>query len=401
MDRVMQFPVEKLSHGLSAPSVVSSDVVVEGADELASLAVLIQSGIALWIVSVWTWRYGLQTGYRGGNAKNREMEFENYGLPRWMLALVGGLELCSALCLTLGILWPRCGFLLLGSVLQMALMCGAVMAHVQVSDPLARSVPAILLFLLSAVVFAVSCFFARKINGQKLLAATSESRLDQKRTEDTDQQEEQGDGWSFLVFYLGLLWQLMFDCDCAPDGTERNFFECFGPSAATSTRLASDKNAGGFTQLFELLTCSLPSEPGRISFTLCVLVSSLYMGYKAYRSGVYNFKRVVTKERLQTSSVFEAPTLLPLAERLLTEDFTGNERSTSSALTGNDSGIAELPMGTPLISRGTSSNFVALSPAAQYQPNRIVRGDSPSLARELSPIPPRPEMRTRVPVEPE
>jgi len=103
----------------------------------------LQIVIALGIVNVWILRFGKATAWRGGDATNMKAEFAAYGLPPWFVGVVGTLKLLCAAGLVAGI-WvpalvqPAAG--LLG-----ALMLGAIIMHVKVTDPLRRSLPAFLM----------------------------------------------------------------------------------------------------------------------------------------------------------------------------------------------------------------------------------------------------------------
>jgi uncharacterized membrane protein YphA (DoxX/SURF4 family) len=106
--------------------------------------------IALGIYNVWLLRFGKATEWRGGTARNMKEEFEVYGLPPWFMNLVGFLKLFLATLLIVGI-WYQ-------PVIQpaafgmMVLMLGAISMHLRVKDPLKRSLPAFMMFLLSAIV---------------------------------------------------------------------------------------------------------------------------------------------------------------------------------------------------------------------------------------------------------
>ena len=115
---------------------------------------VIQVIIALSLLLVWLARPNMKTGYRGGNAKNLKEEFSVYGLPYWFMILVGILKVGFALLLIAGLWLPQ--FTLISAIAIAVLMAGALFMHIKVKDPLKKSLPALTLLLLSAVVIFYS-----------------------------------------------------------------------------------------------------------------------------------------------------------------------------------------------------------------------------------------------------
>jgi uncharacterized membrane protein YphA (DoxX/SURF4 family) len=114
------------------------------------LVILCQIIIALGIFNVWIIRYGKETNWRGGEAKNMKEEFASYGLPGGFMVLIGAAKIILAICLIIGIWVP---VLVKPSATAMAfLMIGAVSMHVKVKDPLQKSLPAFTMLVLSLVV---------------------------------------------------------------------------------------------------------------------------------------------------------------------------------------------------------------------------------------------------------
>lgn len=111
---------------------------------------LIQVVIALSLLLVWLVRPRMQTGYRGGNARNMKEEFAVYGLPYWFMILIGVLKVGFALLLIAGLWIPR--LTLISAVAIALLMVGAIFMHLRVKDPLKKSLPALSLLVLSLVV---------------------------------------------------------------------------------------------------------------------------------------------------------------------------------------------------------------------------------------------------------
>jgi len=117
---------------------------------MQSLVIICQIIIALGIFNVWVIRYGKETSWRGGEAKNMKEEFAAYGLPSGFMVLIGAAKILLASCLIIGIWIP---VLVKPSAIAMAfLMIGAVSMHIKVKDPLQKSLPAFTMLLLSFVV---------------------------------------------------------------------------------------------------------------------------------------------------------------------------------------------------------------------------------------------------------
>ena len=108
-----------------------------------------QTGAALWILNVWFYRFNKDTGYRGGEATNMVEEFEEYGLSKNIMYVVGATKVSLASLMLLGHRFPK--LVRPASIGLAAFMLGAIGMHVKVKDPLKRSLPAIAVFSLSAV----------------------------------------------------------------------------------------------------------------------------------------------------------------------------------------------------------------------------------------------------------
>ena len=110
------------------------------------LRLILQVIVALGILNVWLLRPNQPTPYRGGRATTIRGEFEEYGLPGWMMWLVGGLKVLLALALLAGIWIP---VLIRPAALGLVvLMLGAIAMHFKIQDPLKRSVPAAIVLLM-------------------------------------------------------------------------------------------------------------------------------------------------------------------------------------------------------------------------------------------------------------
>ena len=114
------------------------------------LVLLSRIVIAAGLLNVWVLRRARPTVWWGGEASDMRQEFEVYGLPEWFMRVVGFLKVTLALLLLVGIWIPvvtRCAAIGIG-----ILMLGAVSMHVKVHDPAKKSLPALLLLGLSALV---------------------------------------------------------------------------------------------------------------------------------------------------------------------------------------------------------------------------------------------------------
>ena len=110
--------------------------------------------VALGLFNVWLVRFFQSSAYRGGDARTMREEFEAYGLPSFALPIVGGLKLLIAVCLLLGFWLPRLIFP--SSLVLCVLMLGALAMHLKVSDPLKKSLPAILMLAMSIALCLLS-----------------------------------------------------------------------------------------------------------------------------------------------------------------------------------------------------------------------------------------------------
>lgn len=119
---------------------------------MENLVIVLQIIVALGIFNVWVLRFGKPTQWRGGTANNMNEEFATYGLPGWMVQVVGFLKLTCAACLVAGIWIP---VVVRPAAVGLALlMLGAVAMHVKVKDPLEKSLPALTMLVLSVFLAA-------------------------------------------------------------------------------------------------------------------------------------------------------------------------------------------------------------------------------------------------------
>jgi uncharacterized membrane protein YphA (DoxX/SURF4 family) len=103
--------------------------------------------LAVILINVWLVRFSRPTKYRGSAAKNMTEEFSAYGLPVWFMYVVGATKIMIAVLLIAGFWFP---FLVYPASLVLAmLMVGAIAMHIKVRDPYIRTMPAIIVFLMS------------------------------------------------------------------------------------------------------------------------------------------------------------------------------------------------------------------------------------------------------------
>ncbi len=112
-----------------------------------SLKTVAQLIVALGLLNVWVIRFNKLTPFRGGQATSMKEEFAVYGLPGLALYLVGGLKVLAAVLLIAGLWIPA--LVPPAAAVVSALMVGAIVMHLKVSDPMLKSVPALSVLALS------------------------------------------------------------------------------------------------------------------------------------------------------------------------------------------------------------------------------------------------------------
>lgn len=114
------------------------------------IIVVAQVVVALAILNVWLLRAKKATAWRGGEATNMREEFAVYGLPEWLMRIVGVLKISFAALLIAGIWVPA---LTKPAATGLGLlMLGAVVMHLKVGDPIRKSLPAFSLLVLCAFI---------------------------------------------------------------------------------------------------------------------------------------------------------------------------------------------------------------------------------------------------------
>lgn len=117
-----------------------------------TLILIFKIVIALGIINVWIFRFNKPTEWRGAGASSMNDEFAKYGLPSWLVPVVGFLKLGFAALLVISIFETSYNLAFIGAVGMAILMLGAILMHIKINDPIKRSLPAFLMLIMSAVI---------------------------------------------------------------------------------------------------------------------------------------------------------------------------------------------------------------------------------------------------------
>lgn len=115
-----------------------------------SIASLLQLIVGLGLLNVWLLRTRSATPYRGGGSRTLKEEFAAYGLPSVAFYIVGALKISAAIVLIAGV-WlalPVRG----AALVVLVLMVGAIAMHLRVGDPIMKSVPAVMMLVMSTAI---------------------------------------------------------------------------------------------------------------------------------------------------------------------------------------------------------------------------------------------------------
>ena len=123
-------------------------------DVLHLLRIACQIAIAVGIVNVWLFRANSPSPYRGGSARTMREEFEVYGLPSWSMPVVGAIKLACAAVIFLRLFLPAPADIAAGVLV--VLMIGAIAMHVKIKDEWQKSMPAVVMLVLSLAVILLS-----------------------------------------------------------------------------------------------------------------------------------------------------------------------------------------------------------------------------------------------------
>jgi len=118
------------------------------------LLIAFQLIVALGILNVWLLRASQATPFRGGDAKTLREEFAAYGLPYWLMCVVGVLKVGLALTLLAALWFDRVAQP--ASIALGLLMLGAFVMHLKVKDPVRKALPSIGVFALCGAIALLS-----------------------------------------------------------------------------------------------------------------------------------------------------------------------------------------------------------------------------------------------------
>ena len=116
--------------------------------EYGIIALKIIVGIS--ILNVWLLQKNKATKWRGGEAQNIFEEFAVYGLSKQFCYVVGFLKVSLALLLLASI--PFQELTLVGSLGLAILLLGSILMHFKIKDPLYKSFPAFLFFVMNLLI---------------------------------------------------------------------------------------------------------------------------------------------------------------------------------------------------------------------------------------------------------
>jgi hypothetical protein len=113
--------------------------------------IIVKLVVSLSLLNVWLIQFNKPTRWRGGNAQTLKQEFEVYGLPSWMLYVVGFIKVGLSLLLIASIWFPEVEDI---AAIGLALMLtGSIIMHLKIKDPLLKSFPAALFLVLCLVIY--------------------------------------------------------------------------------------------------------------------------------------------------------------------------------------------------------------------------------------------------------
>ena len=116
--------------------------------EYGIIALKIIVGIS--ILNVWLLQKNKATKWRGGEAQNIFEEFEVYGFSQQFCYVIGFLKVSLALLLIASIQFN--GLTLIGSLGLAILLLGSILMHFIIKDPLYKSFPAFLFFVMNLLI---------------------------------------------------------------------------------------------------------------------------------------------------------------------------------------------------------------------------------------------------------
>jgi len=114
------------------------------------ITAVLQVIVGLGLLNVWLVRAKASTSYRGGEARTLKQEFAAYGLPEVAFYLVGALKITAGIILIAGV-WFRLPVQFAAGMVAV-LMVGALVMHLKVGDAPMKSLPALLMLLMSIAI---------------------------------------------------------------------------------------------------------------------------------------------------------------------------------------------------------------------------------------------------------
>ena len=106
--------------------------------------------VGISILNVWLLQKNKATKWRGGEAQNISEEFEVYGFSKQFCYVIGFLKVSLALLLLASIQFQVLA--LVGSLGLAILLLGSILMHFKIKDPLYKSFPAFLFFVMNLLI---------------------------------------------------------------------------------------------------------------------------------------------------------------------------------------------------------------------------------------------------------
>tara|TARA_B110000503_G_scaffold39955_1_gene65650 strand:- start:8775 stop:9152 length:378 start_codon:yes stop_codon:yes gene_type:complete len=106
--------------------------------------------VGISILNVWLLQKNKATKWRGGEAQNIFEEFEVYGFSKQFCYVIGFLKVSLALLLLASIQFQVLAFV--GSLGLAILLLGSILMHFKIKDPLYKSFPAFLFFVMNLLI---------------------------------------------------------------------------------------------------------------------------------------------------------------------------------------------------------------------------------------------------------
>lgn len=106
--------------------------------------------VGISILNVWLLQKNKATKWRGGEAQNIFEEFEVYGFSKQFCYVIGFLKVSLALLLLASIQFQVLA--LVGSLGLAILLLGSILMHFIIKDPLYKSFPAFLFFVMNLLI---------------------------------------------------------------------------------------------------------------------------------------------------------------------------------------------------------------------------------------------------------